>query len=530
MRALLLVAVCVSVLGVSAYLAGKPSDEPVKIGVRLVDADTGKDVAGIVRVFVQGKDEPVALPGLFDRLRGLKPAKGARGWHVVPAKGAQTTLPRAKVRIEALSGLETALASQDVDLTDKSPREIVVKLPLIFRPEKEKLVAANTHLHLRSLSKEDADEYLRQIPAADRLGVMFISYLERKASKERKEDDDREYVTNRYKIGEPKELRAASVLFNNGEEHRHNFTPYGQGYGHVMFLDLKALVKPVSLGPGITGGGDDDRPLQTGLEEARKQGAAVLWCHNTSGYEDVPSALAGRFDALNVFDGSRGGTYEERYYRYLDVGMRLPISTGTDWFAYDFSRVYARVDGELTIKSWLAALKAGRNVATNGPLLRLSVDGKPIGDVLKLDKAATVRVEAEGVGRHAFERLQLVHNGKVVQEARSAKKDSGYAAKLTRDVKISEPGWFAVRIESKARNELDQVLFAHSSPVYVDFEGRRRFDLDAAQALQKRIEEAKAAIAASGTFSSPKAKEKLLAVYAAANDDLRARINKRGKQ
>src|SRR5262249_9752474 len=153
----------------------------------------------------------------------------------------------------------------------------------------------------------------------------------------------------------------------------------------------------------------------------KKQGAAVLWCHNTSGYEDVPSALAGRFDALNVFDGSRGGSYEDRYYRYLDIGLRLPISTGTAWFLYDFSRVYARVEGELTIESWLKALKAGRNVATNGPLLRLSVDGKPIGDVLKLDEEKTVRVEAEGVGRHAFERLQLVHNGKVVQEARPGK-------------------------------------------------------------------------------------------------------------
>lgn len=530
MRSVFLVCVCGLVLGLSAYLAGKPSDEPAKIRIRLVDADSGKDVAGIVRVFAKDKDEPLPLPRLFDRMRGLKPSKGAQGWHVVGVKGAQTTLPRSRLRVEALSGLETTLVAQEVDLTDKSVNEIVLRLPFLFRPEKEKLVAANTHLHLRSLSKEDADEYLRQIPAADRLGVMFISHLERKASKERKDDDDKEYVTNRYATGEPKELRGSAVLFNNGEEHRHNFGAYGQGYGHVMFLNITKLVKPVSLGPGITGAGDDDRPLQTGLEEARKQGGAVLWCHNTSGYEDVPSALAGRFDALNVFDGSRGGTYEERYYRYLDVGLRLPISTGTDWFAYDFSRVYAKVDGELTIKSWLEALKAGRNVATNGPLLRMTVDGKAIGEVLKLDKAKTLTVEAEGIGRPDFGLLQLIHNGKVVQEARPTRKDGGYSAKFGRDVKITEPGWFAVRVESKARNELEQILYAHSSPCYVEFEGRGRFDLDAAQALLKRIEEAKEAIAAKGTFSGDKAKSKLLAIYAAAADDLRDRMKKRGKQ
>src|SRR5262249_46080670 len=198
----------------------------------------------------------------------------------------------------------------------------------LFRPEKEKLAAGNTHLHLRGLSKADADEYLRQIPAADGLKVMFLSYLERKS-------DNKAYISNTYPVGELKEFRGTGVLFNNGEEHRHNFTAFGQGYGHVMFLDITKLVRPVSLGPGITGAGDDDRPLRTGIEEAREQGGAVLWCHNTSGYEDVPSALAGRFDALNVFDGSRGGDNEELSYRSLGGGMRLPVSYGTDVIVHD---------------------------------------------------------------------------------------------------------------------------------------------------------------------------------------------------
>ena len=43
------------------------------------------------------------------------------------------------------------------------------------------------------------------------------------------------------------------------------------------------------------------------------------------------------------------GSYEENYYRYLNVGLRLPISTGTDWFLYDFARVYAGVPGKLTM-------------------------------------------------------------------------------------------------------------------------------------------------------------------------------------
>ena len=222
MRSAFVASVCTLVLALSAYLGGKPGDEPLKLRVRLVEADTNNEVAGIVRVFSPGKKEPLALPGLYNRLKGLKPLKGGRGWHVVPAKGGETTLPRTRLRVEALSGLETALASQEIDLGDRVPAEIVVKLPVLFRPEKEQLVAANTHLHLRHLVKADADEYLRCIPAADRLAVTFISYLERKS-------DGASYITNRYSIGDPEELRGTSVLFNNGQEHRHNFKPYGRG-------------------------------------------------------------------------------------------------------------------------------------------------------------------------------------------------------------------------------------------------------------------------------------------------------------
>jgi hypothetical protein len=524
MRSIFLILVCTLVLSLCAYLGrGAPEPDTVKLRLKLIDAATNKDVGGIVRVFPEGKDTPVPLPGLFDRLRGLKPAREVQGWYVVPASGIQTALPRARLRLEALSGLESALSRQDVDLRDRAPAEIQVKLSFLFRPGQEKFAAGNTHLHLGgNLSRAVADDYLRTIPAADGLKVLFLSYLERK-------DDDRTYISNRYPIGELKEFRGTGVLFNNGEEHRHNFTAFGQGYGHVMFLDIQKLVRPVSLGPGITGAGDDDRPLQPGIEEARRQGGTVLWCHNTSGHEGVPSALAGRFDALNVFDGSRGGTYEDLYYRYLNIGLRLPLSTGTDWFLYDFSRVYARVEGKLTVKSWLEALRAGRCVATNGPLLRLRVDGKPPGEVVKLGEPKTLRIEAEGVGRHPFERLQLVQNGKVVQEARPGKKDGGYAARLVRSVRLSEPAWFAVRIDSKNRNELGQVLFAHSSPCYVDYQGQRPFDLTAAQALLRRLEEAKADITARGAFSAAAARAKVLALYEKAVEDLRGRINRRGK-
>jgi hypothetical protein len=522
MRTFFLSMASLLVFGLALVLQAGPDGggETIRVRLRLRDDRSGKGVAGMVRVFRRGEDRPLALSGLTDRLRGLGRPTG--GWYVVPGQGAETTLPRAPVRLEAASGLETTLARREIDLGREAAAEILVPLAFLFRPEEHNLFAGNTHLHLRDLTKEEADEYLRQLPVADGLKILFISYLER-------DRDDRHYVTNRYPIGTLEGFETTGVLLSNGEEHRHNFEAYGQGYGHVMFLDISRLVRPVSLGPGITGGGDDDRPLLAGMADARQQGGTVLWCHNTNGYEAVPDVLAGRLDALNVFDGSRTGSYEDRYYRFLNLGLRLPLSTGTDWFLYDFARVYARVEGRLTIRGWLEALRAGRSVATNGPLLTLNVDGHPVGEVLGLDRPRAVRVEATAVGRHDFERLQLIQNGKVIQTQEAGKREGGYFARLVREVRLEEPAWFAVRIEARTKNELDALLFAHSSPVYVDLAGKRVFEVESARGLLRELEQAREAIRRRGQFSTPAARDKVLALYEKAERELADRLNRRGK-
>ena len=519
MRKLAFTLGCGLVLAVCALL-GAPGAATVKVRVQLLDAANGNAVGGMVRVVPADAKKPVELPGLVDRLLGLRKTDRLSGWYVVPVAGAETALPPGRYRVEALSGLETALSTLDVDLTGDAM--ISLKLSPLFRPEERGLVAGNTHLHLQNVTKEECEAYLRQVPAADGIRVMFISYLERAGI-------DKAYVTNRYPIGDLKEFATTGVLFNNGEEHRHNFEAWGQGYGHVMFLDIKELVKPVSLGPGITGAGDDDRPLRPGIDAARRQGGMVLWCHNTFGHEDVPSALSGRFDALNVFDGGRAGTYEDNYYRYLNIGTRLPISTGTDWFIDDFSRVYAHVDGKLTVKSWLAALKAGRNVATNGPMVSLTVDGRPIGDILKLEKPKKLQVVADGVGRHEFQKLQLIHNGRGVVSEPARKMGNHFQSRIEREITVDGPGWFAVRVETETKNELGKQLFAHTSPVYVEMAGQRVFDIESGRALLNQMEDGRADIRARGKFSSDAARDKLLAMYDDAMRDLAEQIGKRGK-
>ncbi len=518
MRKQLLGAICFAVVGLTVYLGAQPQTDRVKVRLRLVDAATGKNVSGMVRAFDADR-KTVEMPGLFNRMTGLTKDLPGVHWYIVPADGVETTLPCGRLQLEAVAGLETALARQDLDLRGKAPEEVTIKLPFLFRAEEAGLIAGNTHLHLRYFSKELSDEYLRKIPAADGLRVMFISYLER-------DKDDLTYITNKYPIGKL-DLGNTNVLFNNGEEHRHNFTAYGEGYGHVMFLNIKNLVKPVSIGPGITGAGVDDIPLRTGIDNARQQGGTVIWCHNTNGFEDVPSAVTGRLDALNIYDGSRGGRYEDSYYGYLNIGLRMPLSTGTDWFMYDVSRVYAKVIGKLTIATWLDAVKAGRCQVTNGPLLTLTVDGKTIGEVIDLKEPKTLKIQASALGRHPVQKLQLIRNGQVVKTQSASAKDPAGSIQLTHEVRLEEPAWFAVRIDSDTKNEFDRTLYAHTSPVYVTYKGKGVFDVDSALALLKQVEEGHGTIKTRGNFSTPEASRKLLAIYDDAAQNLRDRINAR---
>src|SRR5262249_40365280 len=196
-------------------LLGQPErPATVKFRLQLVNADSGAKLGGMVRVTPADAKKSVELPGLLDRLRGLKKTDTLTGWYVVSADGAETTLPRGRYRVEALSGLETALTTQEINLAGERP-PVTLKLEPLFRPGERGLAAGNTHLHLQGLTREECEEYLRRVPAADGIRVMFISYLERAGI-------DKAYITNRYPIGEMPEFATTGVQFNNGEEHRHN--------------------------------------------------------------------------------------------------------------------------------------------------------------------------------------------------------------------------------------------------------------------------------------------------------------------
>ena len=506
-----------------------------QLTVRLVDAATGRPRPGLVRV-KGAEGNVVPLPGLVNRGIGLR--SSALEWYALN-EAATVPVPRSVLTIEAIAGLETEVARKTVDLSGRPSARADLPLKAFSSAARNGWFAGNTHLHLHTISRAQADEYLRTIPRSDALDVVFVSYLEQVRPS---------YLTsNEYTLADLERFGGRGLFFGNGEEHRHDFAEKDEisnfGYGHVMFLNIRELVKPVTIGKSITGRDGPDWPtLRPGITQARGQGATVVWCHNRQGFEDVPSWLHGLIDAQNIFDGGSIGTYEDTFYRYLNVGLQVPFSSGTDWFIYDFARVYARIDGELTAPKWLAALKAGRSFISNGPMLEFRVGRSQIGETIKVSKPTQLTVTGNAKSRHDFLQLEVVRNGRVVERVSSRAVGGHFEAELKVTVAVDEPAWLALRVPagsvdgppvlhptlplrgSGPKNEMGRGVFAHTSPIYVEFAGHGVFQRDAAQSLLAEMDSALRKIPASGTFESAGQREEVLQIYRDGIATLRRRL------
>lgn len=505
-------------------------DDDCRVTLRLVDAATKQPIRGWVRI-VNSAGEVLHPPELLSRGVGLPVEQSIHEWSVVSRPEVVITLPAEQITLSGLSGLEFEGGQQTADLRGRKTAHVDLPLVRLANLREAGQFSGNTHLHLMKLSREDSDRYLREIPKADGLDVLFLSYLERA-------DADHDYISNKYTKADLEQLSKDNLPIANGEEHRHNFGPGDEGYGHVMFLDLPELILPVSLGPGIAKRGSDGIPIQRGVDQARKAGATVVWCHNHWGRESIPNWVTGRLDAQNIFDGGEHGSYEDSFYRCLNAGLKVPFSTGTDWFIYDFSRVYVPIDGEVTPQSWLAALRAGRSFITNGSLLEFTVNGKPIGDRIDLPQSGEVHVTAKAIGRHNFRQLELIQNGRVIRTKTSQPVDGHFIAVIETTVQIDQPCWLAVRTPppplAKApdryppveKNEFGQPLFSHTSPIYVTVGGRDVFDASAAKSLLVDAERHRREIVEKAQFVDADERARVLAVHDQAIEVLKERVKR----
>ncbi len=186
---------------------------------------------------------------------------------------------------------------------------------------------------------------------------------------------------------------------------------------------------------------------------------------------------------------------QDIYYHALNCGLRLAPSAGSAAGVLPnpvgYNRVYVHLDGELTWDAWWQGLKQGRVFVTNGPLLRVKVQGHYPGHVFQAaaGESVALRAQVNLATRDPIEYLEVVQNGKVVHEVRLD--DYAKAGGKLPEVRFDQSGWMLIRaVASHAKT----YRFASTGPFYVEVGGQPRISKASAEFFVKWVQQRAAAI------------------------------------
>ena len=358
----------------------------------------------------------------------------------------------------------------------------------------------NTHIHYNELESRP-EQRLRLEPEVNDLSVTAISILQR---------GELPYASNKFPIGFMTDFSTDHRQVDCGEESRHN--AHHGGYGHVMLLNLRNLVEPVSRGDLVSAFDPDYPPICHACDEARTQGGIVIWCHNGHGMEAPVAAGLGKLDAFNLFDPCWKDLEYDIWYKLLNCGIGLPASTGSDWYVCSNNRVYVQTEDAFTYKSWLEGLQAGRTFITNGPALWLDADGQGPGG--RVGARARVATKVQWRSHYPLDRVEVVCDGEVVHERVLQGTAAPHEGRWAVDVDLHGDGWVAVRAFGAARDSFQQAVYAHSSPVFVGTGLPVGKAADAAAFFARGIEASSELIGRFGRFKKDEQREEVLHLFA----------------
>jgi TolB protein len=449
--------------------------------------------------------------------------------HYFPSSGmAEIEVPIAKVHVEAMKGFEFAFERRDVDVS-AGVTKVTVKLKAIGA-EKSKAdrggvlrscglgaqrccarttpgqrddrdgrrsdggecwVSSDLHVHMNYGGEYwNSPEHLVLQAEAENLGIVNNLIV----NKEQRIPDIA-YAGHRVDAASNK--RAMVV---HGQEF------HTTQWGHLGLLNIRdGILLPGYAGyPGTAA--TSLLPMDADVADMAHARAALVgvahpFDEDPAGVphtqEDTPEELAadvalGKLDYLEVVGFNDYRATAGVWYRLLDLGFRLPAGAGTDAMAnfaslrgpVGMDRVYARVpSGPVKIEAFLDALKSGKTVATNGPLLDFSLGGEQIGGEVKLGGAKNVTFSA------SLRSIVPVDHWELVCYGAKAGPDGGgpyFVQTLTMngsrnggeahgEVAIEKSGWCLVRASSEKSEYpiLDNYVYGTTSPIYLTMDGKK---------------------------------------------------------
>jgi hypothetical protein len=226
----------------------------------------------------------------------------------------------------------------------------------------------------------------------------------------------------------------------------------------------------------------------------------ILNRHSLRG-DTIDHEAGGKTRDKTFFPGKLGnGRWSEAIYQHvLNCGLRIPPAagsgSGSNRSPVGTNRVYVHCsglnpqEGSFSQNLWWHGLQSGRVLVTNGPLLRVQVEGHPAGYVFEVDSGRTrefqIGLKLSFYAKSPVEYLEIVKNGQVEHEVRldDLARQQGRLPVL----KFDQSGWFLVRAIT---SETHCYQYASTGPYYVEMGYQRRISRNSVQFFLNWLDEA----------------------------------------
>jgi TolB protein len=442
--------------------------------VRLLD-EMGRPTSA--RLYVRAADSKAYCPpGSPLYFFPVDPGEDPQGFFI--ADGDDTfPVPAGRLRLVARKGVEYRVVERAVDIAAGDTAEIAITLERWTNWTQRGWYSGENHFHANynGYYYQRPPQSLGWLKAEDlNVANMLV------ANSTGAFVHDKEFFR-----GAPDPLSGDRYILSWGQEYR-NSNPYG----HMCFLNVKKQIQPSYTSvPGSRS--PYDFPLNTmAALEAHKQGALVDYTHpladgyndvfdNTYGAKELPIAAAlGAVDFIDILPW--GEQAYELWYSTLNCGFKIVPGAGTDTFTNyrgitrlpGAARQYVETGPGLDWNRWLDRYRQGRTFVTNAPLLTFTVNGQPIGSVIRIPEGSRylARLVADATADIPLTRVELIQNGRVV-ESRTAQAGAR-AIRIEKEIAVEGSCWFAVRVLGEPTRGGPGLSRAHSGAIYVDAGGK----------------------------------------------------------
>ena len=434
----------------------------ILVEVEIIDRAAGQPVPGRVRFrAADGRYLPPlghrdeVNPGNYEDTGGDL-VLGSSTYAYVPGRFS-IELPAGAVEVEAVGGFDRRPYLARVEV-GPSTRRLEIPLERTIDLHARRWVTADSHVHFLSPSTA-----LLQAAAED---VDLVNLLATQWGDLFTNVNDLPWGS----MVDPSGRRLVVV----GTENRQNVL------GHLALLGAHRPVQPLASGGSPEGrlAGALSVLLADWADRCRAAGGLVVAAHFPLPYAEIAADIvAGKIEAIETQALSPGldDPAVLEWYRFLNLGYRLPIVAGTDKMSAEVPigavRTYSHLtaDGPLTFETWADSIRAGRTFVTSGPVLELEIDGHEPGDVIRMGSSGRLEVSARArATQPVIAHLELIVNGRVAAAADATPGSTDLA--IHESVEITAGSWLAAR--SRSVNDIQSAfttsMAAHTSPVYVE--------------------------------------------------------------